>query len=158
MNLAGEREGNILRVPVPRRYREIAAFTDFTVHVTDRFDVQLGGRESRITTTSEAATQTGTLGGSVTPRADSKANAFTYLVTPRLRVSEDLMGYARFASGYRAGGANFNPDPAVPRLFDPDKTQNYEVSEASTAARFCSQPANRLRLRLPISPIPLLPM
>ena len=38
------------------------------------------------------------------------------------------MVYARFASGFRAGGSNlFNPDPAVPRAYKPDKTNNYEI-------------------------------
>jgi len=32
----------------PNTYIESAVFTDFTVHVTDRFDVQFDGRESRI--------------------------------------------------------------------------------------------------------------
>src|SRR5581483_5488141 len=53
---------------------------------------------------------------------------FTYLVTPRYKISPDLMVYARLASGYRPGGNNgeataFN----LPLTFKPDKTQNYEL-------------------------------
>jgi iron complex outermembrane receptor protein len=118
----------------PTTYAEYAAFTDLTFHVTDRFDVQVGGRESEIRQTS-SETDTGTYAPvfegfpspHVFPEADSKANAFTYLVTPRFRVSSDLMLYARLASGYRAGGANFNPGGMVPTQFNPDKTQNYEI-------------------------------
>src|SRR5690606_8685592 len=54
-------------------------------------------------------------------------SAFTYLVTPRFKVSEDLMVYARLASGYRAGGPNINPGGGVPVQYEPDETQNYEV-------------------------------
>jgi iron complex outermembrane recepter protein len=127
----GANIGDILYLPVPTTYNEYAGFTDFTFRITDKFDVQVGARESRIEQTSEAATQTGAdLGGSsnLVPEVSSAANAFTYLLTPRLRLSPDLMIYARLASGYRAGGPNsFNTDPTVPRQYNPDKTQNYEL-------------------------------
>jgi outer membrane receptor protein involved in Fe transport len=68
----------------------------------------------------------------VTPNLVSKDQAFTYLVTPRFKVSTDTMVYARFASGYRPGG----PNPQCLALssvglnvceFGADKTENYEV-------------------------------
>src|SRR5262249_26850567 len=34
--------------PDPSTYKEYAAFADLTFHITDRFDVQIGGRESKI--------------------------------------------------------------------------------------------------------------
>jgi iron complex outermembrane receptor protein len=117
--------GSLLGLNVPTKYEEYAAFTDFTFKVTDRFDVQVGGRQSEIRH-SLSETQTGPLAGAPIPKTTSDASAFTYLLTPRLRLSPDLMLYARFASGYRAGGPNGNPDPTVPRSYDPDKTQNYE--------------------------------
>lgn len=114
----------------PSTYAEDAAFTDLTVHFTDRFDVQFGGRESHIRQTFEPVVETGPLfgGATVIPTAEVNADAFTYLLTPRFRVTPDLMVYARAASGYRPGGSNnFNPDPAIPRSYKPDKTENYEI-------------------------------
>src|SRR5262249_53510181 len=35
----------------PGSYREYAGFTDLTYRITDRFDVQLGGRETRVKST-----------------------------------------------------------------------------------------------------------
>jgi iron complex outermembrane recepter protein len=117
----------------PSSYSEDAAFTDFTFHVTDRFDVQVGGRESHI---AESLSQV-IIGSNFTtvflqlpspvisPEVASRANAFTYLLTPRLTISPDMMLYARLASGYRAGGPNSGP--GVPPEFGPDKTENYEV-------------------------------
>jgi iron complex outermembrane recepter protein len=65
---------------------------------------------------------------SIQPEEKTKVNAFTYLVTPRLKISPDLMVYARFASGYRAGGPNTLATVfQVPGSFAPDKTQNYEI-------------------------------
>lgn len=117
-------------------YVEYAAFTDLTFHISDRFDVQIGGRESEIRETDFQSTNSGALFGNQViggGQLKSTANAFTYLFTPSFKVSSDLMVYARLASGYRAGGPNaFNPpgprfDPNEPAVYKPDKTQNYEI-------------------------------
>jgi iron complex outermembrane receptor protein len=116
----------------PTTYEEYAAFTDVTFRITDKFDVQVGGRESQIRQTS-ASTDTGLFvplfvgpaSPVVYPEVASKANAFTYLLTPQFKVSPDLMVYARLASGYRPGGPNNSP--GVPRQYDPDRTKNYEI-------------------------------
>src|SRR5262249_44196132 len=101
---------------LPAEYKEYAAFTDLTYHFTERFDVQVGGRESKITAT--------------TPTREAKANAFTYLFTPRLKLSPDVTLYARLASGYRPGTPNPEPaceEPGIPCSFSPDKTYNYDL-------------------------------
>jgi iron complex outermembrane receptor protein len=119
-----------LTLSFPSTYQEYAAFADLTYHFTDRFDVQVGGRESKIRQSSSQS-ETIPLAGITTPilspEVDSDANAFTYLVTPRFKLSSDLMVYARLASGYRAGGPNLTPGGPIPRQFDPDKTRNYEI-------------------------------
>jgi iron complex outermembrane recepter protein len=125
----GASVGTLVLVPFPNTFSEYAAFTNLTFHITDRFDVQVGARESR---TRHALDQTvsGAQVGTpiVSPRARSKASAFTYLLTPQFKVSPDLMMYARIASGYRAGAPNINAEPlGLPRQYDPDKTQNYEI-------------------------------
>lgn len=130
-------DGNILDATWPTTYTEYAAFTDLTVHFTDRFDVQLGGREgANRQTYSEVdgggyTTVFGLPGAPaplVTPEVDTKDSAFTYLVTPRFRISRAAMVYARVATGYRPGG----PNPTcsafdVPCHFGPDQTQDYEI-------------------------------
>ena len=111
----------------PAAYLESAGFTDLTCHITDRFDVQLGGRESHIDVIENTSLVSGPLQGAtvISPQLVSKANAFTYLVTPQLKLSSDLMLYARLASGYRPGGAN-GVELNAPFAYGPDKTQNYE--------------------------------
>jgi iron complex outermembrane recepter protein len=120
---------------VPNTLREIAGFADLTWHVTDRFDVQIGARESQFDIVNKSATWTGpfdtVLLGYPTeshfvPGESSTPDAFTYLFTPSFKISPDLMVYARLASGYRAGGNNFGI-PNVPAQFSPDKTKNYEL-------------------------------
>jgi iron complex outermembrane receptor protein len=117
---------------LPNTYQEIAGFTDFTFHVVDRFDIQLGGRESQIRQTYQqtdsgpyVAVFEGVPSPNVGPEGHSKASAFTYLLTPTFKFSPDLMTYARLASGYRAGGPNVGA--GVPPQYLPDKTYNYEI-------------------------------
>lgn len=111
--------GQIENLPYPTTYQEYAAFTDLTIHVVDRFDVQIGGRESQIKQTLQEGTA---------PKEYSSGNAFTYLLTPEFKWTPDFMVYARVASGYRAGGPNLTAGvTGIPSEYAPDRTQNYEI-------------------------------
>jgi iron complex outermembrane receptor protein len=116
----------------PTTFEEYAAFTNLTVDVTDKFDVQFGGRysENRQTLSSVRGGPIAALfflaDPSALPERRSEDGAFTYLVTPRYRFSQDLMAYVRIASGYRPGGANLGCG-FTPCSYDPDTTQNYEI-------------------------------
>lgn len=118
---------------IPATYIESAFFTDLTIHVTNRLEVQLGGRESRIAQRQNSpSVQGGLLIGPTlqTRKPSSTTNVFTYLLTPQYRVSPDLMIYARFASGFRPGlGFNYQhlTQPNIPAIQEPDKTRNYEI-------------------------------
>lgn len=117
---------------------EESVFGDLTYHFTDSFDVQLGGRESHIKITDDSpGITTGELVPALygepapvlgSPNPPLTSNTFTYLLTPRLKLTPDLMVYARLASGYRAGGSNgVNPIPPTPPQYNSDKTKNYEL-------------------------------
>src|SRR6202035_1947200 len=112
----------------PSTFAELAGFTDLTFHVTDRFDVQLGGRESQ---TKQSYSQTTSyFGADAAPGPDqhSEENSFTYLLTPQFKLSPDFMVYARIASGYRPGGPNVNVEMYhLPLTYAADKTHNYEI-------------------------------
>jgi iron complex outermembrane recepter protein len=131
----GEIVGTGIDFFIPYTYKEYAAFTDFTFHVVDRLDIQVGARESHIEQES-GSTDVGPfvplLEGGVAspfsgPTVGSSANAFTYLVTPEYHLTPDWMLYVRVATGYRPGGANATVVPGVPDQVNPDKTQNYEL-------------------------------
>ena len=127
--------GQALHTDWRTSFSEYAAFTDLTYHATDRFDVQVGARQSHIMETYNESDEgpfvplfDGVPSPLVRPQVDTNANAFTYLVTPRFRLSSDMMVYARLASGYRAGGPNaVYAGPGTPSHYDPDKTQSYEI-------------------------------
>jgi len=110
-------------------FYEWAAFTDFTVHVTDHFDVQVGGRGSWNHQTF-SLTYGGKENEPVVARPANHANgtSFTYLFSPEYKFSPDLMVYARIASGYRVGSPNFSYGlPGVPQSYKPDTTTNYDL-------------------------------
>ena len=116
------------------RYQEYAAFSDLTYHFTDRFDLQIGGRETHINEINYPVSVTGPLtdyfygapSPYVIPSLKSSSDTFTYLATPRFKLSDDLMVYLRLASGFRPGGANQVGLGITPQ-YNPDKTYNYEL-------------------------------
>jgi len=120
----------------PVTFYEYAAFGDLTVHITDRFDVQVGGRDSWHHQAlgflyAGVEYQSAGMAGPLST-AYASGTAFTYLVTPEFKISPDVMVYARVASGYRIGGPNSfaglaAPPPSVPREYRPDTTTNYEL-------------------------------
>jgi outer membrane receptor protein involved in Fe transport len=126
--------GHWFTATVPNTLGELAGFANLTWHVTERFDVQVGARESQFDIVNKSATWFGPFNTVVLgqpenhfiPGESSKPDAFTYLFTPQFKISPDLMVYARLASGYRAGGNNFGIQN-VPPQFSPDKTYNYEL-------------------------------
>jgi outer membrane receptor protein involved in Fe transport len=137
--ITGEPVTDLLQTHQVAKFEERAAFSAVTFKVTDRFDVQLGGRLSRNDVEDGAQRFGGPfyllVGGpsfsGVTPGARSSDSPFTYLVTPRFKVSPDLMVYARMASGYRSGGPNGNQQllgaNGLPQSYDADTTENYEM-------------------------------
>jgi outer membrane receptor protein involved in Fe transport len=113
--------------------KETAAFADLTFHVTSRFSVEVGARESSFTTILGHNVQEGPyaalyLGGSpsIAPELKGSKQPFTYLLTPQYKITPDVMVYARFASGYRPAQPN-TALPNVPRESNPDQTKDNEV-------------------------------
>ena len=125
----GASAGLILNYPFAAHYHEYAGFGDLTYHFTNRFDLQFGARESH-NWQDFSQDVTGPLEGSpyqLSVKSDD--SSFTYLVTPQLRISDEVMTYIRIASGYMPGGPNTPsaPNASVPAVFGPSTTVNYEL-------------------------------
>lgn len=126
----------------PTTYSEAAVFADLTIHFSKRFNLQIGGREGRNRQRYDE-TDTGPLPqlfyGSPSPvttipTIHTEDSSFTYLVTPQFTISNDLMAYARVASGYRPGGPNpYSSLFGFPQSFKSDKTVNYEIGTKGSA-------------------------
>lgn len=122
--------GSLVEIDFPTTFAETAVFGDLTVHFTDRFNVQVGGRASTNRQRYDEVDSGPLFGGTfITPPTHTKANASTFLLTPQFKISEDLMVYARFASGYRAGGPNANVpgNSTAPKSYEPDKDNSFDV-------------------------------
>jgi iron complex outermembrane receptor protein len=109
-------------------YTEGAAFTDLTFHLTNQLDLQLGGRATDLEQRTGGSVSAG---GHVnlSPTLESHEHPLTYLVTPSFKATEDFMVYARFASGFRPGGANspLSVSGGAPATYNPDYTKTYDL-------------------------------
>lgn len=115
-------------------YEEIATFVNMTVRFTDRFDVQFGGRVSENRQYLYSVLSGVIFPGRPTPANPildgpirSKDSPFTYLVTPRFKLTDDWMIYSRIASGYRPGGPKFFAGLSTEPTLKADTTENYEL-------------------------------
>jgi len=111
-------------------YKEIAGFADVTVHFSDRFDLDLGGRYSHNKQSAEQVSDGILAGGPrAFPARKSDENVFTFSVAPRFEINDNTSIYARVAKGFRPGGPNVLP-PAAPAdvsTFDSDSLISYEA-------------------------------
>jgi iron complex outermembrane recepter protein len=118
---------------LPTRYREYAAFGTLTWHVTDQFDVSAGVRYA-YNTQEKSVTGTGILGSRLNdPLRESDEGVATYLANARYKFTDTAMLYARFATGYRAGGPNaVVRDPVTnaelsPSMLESEQLKSYEI-------------------------------
>lgn len=117
-------------------YQEYAGFADLTFRFNDRFNIQVGGRESHDQIYSQLESVAGDAAALYSPApvfiARSLAateNPFTWQVTPQFRFTPEVMMYARVATGFRPGTGNgpLAVAQGAPPASDPDKTINYEL-------------------------------
>jgi iron complex outermembrane receptor protein len=100
-----------------------AAFGQVTEHVTDKFDVTAGVRETHENKEYTYQSFFGRLG----PYTESY-NHFDWKANADYKFTPDVMAYATVSTGFRGGG--FNPRPfSAPQInkFSPEKLTEYEV-------------------------------
>ncbi len=129
--LTGDVLGDLGDALLTSRYKELAGFTNVTLHVTDRFDISAGARLAEIRQRSVQSSGGVLAGGGAPPAVGkSKENVFTYSLSPRYDINDSTAVYARVAKGYRPGGPNIVPPTAgenVPRSYDADTITSYEA-------------------------------
>jgi outer membrane receptor protein involved in Fe transport len=120
----------IYRDEVRSRYTDLSAFANATFKITDKWEVSGGIRHSRITDDfHEKATGLMLSGSATMPYFDdisTKYKATTWSLTTRYVANDDLMMFARAASGFRAGGINYTW-PGAEKSYDPDSLTSYEA-------------------------------
>jgi outer membrane receptor protein involved in Fe transport len=120
---------DLQHVEVASKYQELAGFADATVHVTQQFDLQFGGRYSGNKQSSEETS------GPVDLKNHSRENVFTYSLAPKYKINPNTTLYARVAKGFRPGGPNVvaPTDPSL-ATYHSDTVTSYEAGvKAQTA-------------------------
>ncbi|MDH0866507.1 TonB-dependent receptor [Mitsuaria sp. GD03876] len=118
---------------VTEELRESAIYANTTYHFTDRVDVQLGLRHTRLTQDYDSTVQNYNylVGAPVAlPSASARTSErqTTWMLSPRWKLGDDDMVYLRAASGYRPGGPNTPPLAGEQKPpFHSDSIVNYEL-------------------------------
>lgn len=115
----------LLHAPISATYEEYAAFANVTWKINDIFSIETGGRISHNRQSSRETDFGVFAGGPFVGK--SHESPFTYSVSPKIKLSPDMMLYGRVSTGYRAGGPVSSPPPGVPSEFGADKIRNYEI-------------------------------
>jgi|HubBroStandDraft_1064217.scaffolds.fasta_scaffold00397_6 iron complex outermembrane receptor protein len=120
---------SLAKASVASSYEEAAGFANTTVHVTDEFDIDLGGRES-YNWQHENEAISGVLEGPASDLVQSSSESvFTYSVGPQYKFDDLASIYARVAKGFRPGGPNV-PGPGAPpgsQTYRSDSDISYEA-------------------------------
>jgi iron complex outermembrane receptor protein len=122
---------------LPSTYREYAAYADGNIFFTKQLELGLGVRYSRQKQAYEETVSgllaTGSAAVLTPPVATSDQSVMTYLINPKFHITDDVMVYARAASGFRPGGPNFVLSPGLGNpTYDPDRLWSYELGEKAT--------------------------
>jgi outer membrane receptor protein involved in Fe transport len=109
-------------------YTDVSLFANATYKITGKWEISAGVRQSRITDEYNTS-YFGVLVGSQTPftdASDTDYDATTWSLGTRYIANDDLMMFARVATGFRAGSTNSNW-PGVPPGYGPDDMISYEA-------------------------------
>jgi iron complex outermembrane recepter protein len=128
---------------LPSTYEEYAIFGHVTYHFTRQFDITAGGRYAH-NNQNFTEIEGGALLNPADPAAPvlnipgrSSEGVATYSVSPRFHITDDMLVYARIASGYQPGGPNVilpssAPGPSLPSQFNSSRLTDYQVGLKST--------------------------
>jgi outer membrane receptor protein involved in Fe transport len=121
-------------VALDSKYKEVAAFANTTIHITPRYDLDIGARYSRNKQDAVQGSDGALVGGATTNVANSSEHVFTYALAPKFKIDDRNSLYARAAKGFRPGGPNVlppNPPAGTPATYQSDTVMSYEVGYKS---------------------------
>jgi outer membrane receptor protein involved in Fe transport len=123
----------LLNANIFSTYTEYSGFANATYHFTSQFDVLAGVRYSQDYQTYFQNYHGALIGAPIILSSDANNGTATYLVSPRFKINDDNMVYARISSGYRPGGPNAVPGGSIgaPATFAPDTITSYEAGYKS---------------------------
>lgn len=118
---------------VPSTYEEVAVFANGSYKFNDWFKLGAGVRFSRNDQQFTQNVTDGVLLPIGTNTNTSSEDVFTWSVTPQFQLNEDVMLYAKAATGYQPGGPNVLA-PGLPPVVDSSMLTSYEIGLKSAFA------------------------
>ncbi len=114
---------------IDARYTDKSLFANATYKITDKWDVSGGIRHSWISDRFNSRGESVFFPtGETSDSSRTKNSATTWSLGTRYIASDDLMMFARIATGFRAGSTNPNNSwPGVPAGYDNDSMISYEA-------------------------------
>ena len=125
--------GVLAVVNLPSDYKETALFANGSWRLNDRFKVDAGVRQARNEQWFSQNVPAGVLVPIGDAPGESEEDVFTWSLSPQFQLSDDVMVYARAATGYQPGGPNVAL-PGMPSSVDSSMLASYEVGMKSEFA------------------------
>jgi outer membrane receptor protein involved in Fe transport len=141
----GQRDGSALPAPyddmfgtlaiinLPSTYKEYALFANGSWRIGERFKIDAGLRQARNDQWFSQNVPTGILAPIGETPGESSEDVFTWSLSPQYRFSDNVMVYARAATGYQPGGPNVALAGMPPQV-DSSMLDSYEIGLKSQFA------------------------
>ena len=125
--------GTLAIIDLPSTYKEYALFANGSWRFGERFKLDAGVRQARNEQWFSQNVPAGILAPIADTPGESSEDVFTWSVAPQFTLSDNVMLYARVATGYQPGGPNVAL-AGVPPQVDSSMLDSYEVGLKSQFA------------------------
>lgn len=125
--------GTLAQLTLPSTYEEVALFANGSWRLGERFKLDAGIRQARNDQWFSQNTTAGILVPIGDAPGESSEDVFTWSLSPQFKLAEDVMLYARVATGYQPGGPNVAL-PGMPPSVDSSMLASYELGLKSQFA------------------------
>ncbi len=125
--------GTLAMLEMPSTYEELALFANGSWRFGERFKLDAGIRQARNDQWFSQNATAGILVPIGEAPGESSEDVFTWSLSPQFQLSQDVMLYARAASGYQPGGPNVAV-PGMPPSVDSSMLDSYEIGLKSQFA------------------------
>ncbi|MCR6663625.1 MAG: TonB-dependent receptor [Luteimonas sp.] len=125
--------GTLAIIGLPSTYKEVALFANVSWRFGERFKLDAGLRQARNDQWFSQNVPEGILAPIGEAPGESSENVFTWSLSPQFKLADDVMLYARIATGYQPGGPNVALLGMPPQV-DSSMLDSYEVGLKSQFA------------------------
>lgn len=125
--------GTLAIINLPSTYKEYALFANGSWRFGERFKIDAGLRQARNDQWFSQNVPAGILAPIADTPGDSSEDVFTWSISPQYKFTDDVMVYARVATGYQPGGPNVAL-VGIPPQVDSSMLDSYEIGLKSQFA------------------------